>query len=299
MPQTNADRLLNRISALHKSLQLDEGGHISKMERDLMLNYLREFYEIYASGTVAPPAPRSSREAIMETPVKPAPVVTPPAPPVAPSPPPASSAPPASVVAPPSVGVPPTPPPPAPDSMVSRSAEPEVKYQPAPATPSQPVHRAPDPVVQRPVAPEPVARVTPPPAPKPAPKPAPAAVQKAPDYKILLEEEPSVPQTPTHAEDPEVAALFEDNGVTSRFGRQPISDLTRALSINNRILFTRDLFGGDNTLLNTTMEQLNASGSMREARPLVNSLIRRFGWTEENKQESAREFIELIRRRYV
>ena len=102
-----------------------------------------------------------------------------------------------------------------------------------------------------------------------------------------------------YAGDKELEALLEDQGTTSRFGRQPISDLTRCLSINNRILFTRDLFGGDNDLLNTTMQQLNAAGDMREARPLVSSLARRFSWPDEGKQESAKEFIELIRRRYV
>ena len=119
MPQTNADRLLNRITALHKSLQLDEGGHVSKMERDLMLNYLREFYEIYASGTIAPPAAKASPETIVETPK---PSAAPPPPPT-PAAPPEPAGPPASVVAPPAVSVPPTPPRPASDSSFSQPAE--------------------------------------------------------------------------------------------------------------------------------------------------------------------------------
>ena len=215
----NADRLLNRITALHKSLQLAD-GKASAMERDLMLGYLREFYEIYAHPVADQPA---------STPQPAAPVAAPSPPPTPPSP-------------------LPTPPP-----------------APAPPPPA-PAAAAPPPPAPQPVAP------TPPPAPAP------------------------VVQTSTS---PEVAQLFAEDETASPFGRQPVRDLTKALTINNRVLFTRDLFGGDNELLNTTLRTLNTSGSFPAARPVLESLVRRFKWTEEDKQETAREFIELVRRRYA
>jgi len=65
MPQSPSDRLINRITALHRSLQLDEGGKLSTMERDLMLGYLRELYEIYATHQegkpYTPPPGRSAK----------------------------------------------------------------------------------------------------------------------------------------------------------------------------------------------------------------------------------------------
>ncbi|MEM9258554.1 MAG: hypothetical protein AAGA62_02840 [Bacteroidota bacterium] len=227
MPQPSADRLISRITALHKSLQLDAGGKLSAMERDLMLGYLRELYEIYAQPEEAP---------------KPAPAPPPPKPAPAPPPPPPQPA--------------PTPPPP--------------------------------PVVQ---APEPVA---PPPAPKPAPappKPTPAPTPPP----------PAPSPAPAASSSPEIAALFTDDGAaaTSRFGRQPLSDLTKGLGINSRILFAKDLFGNDNDLLNTTLRTLNASGSMAAAQPVLESLARRYNWTDAEKVETAEEFIELVRRRYT
>lgn len=87
--------------------------------------------------------------------------------------------------------------------------------------------------------------------------------------------------------------------MASPFGRQPVSDLTRALTINNRVLFSKDLFGDDNELLNTTLRTLNSSGSIAAAQPVMASLARRFEWAEESKKETAREFIELVRRRYA
>ena len=94
-------------------------------------------------------------------------------------------------------------------------------------------------------------------------------------------------------------ALFADDGATGRFGRQPLATLSKGLTINNRVLFTRDLFGGDGELLNTSVRTLNDSGSFAAARPVLESLARRFDWDEEERRETAREFIELVRRRYA
>lgn len=230
MPQSPADRLINRITALHRSLQLDDGGKLSTMERDLMLGYLRELYEIYASHQEGKPyAPPPV--APVPAPAKPVEVPTPPKP--------------APVPAPPVVNTPPPPP------------------------------VAPPPVTPPPVAPIPVA---PPPV---APPPAAAAA-------------------PTlSASSPAVRALFVDDAPASRFGRQPLSDLAKGLTINTRILFTRDLFGGDGDLLNTSVNTLNSIGSFAAAQSVMENLARRFEWQEEGKVETAREFIELVRRRYV
>lgn len=222
MPQSSADRLISRINALHKSLQLDAGGKLSAMERDLMLGYLRELYEIYAN-------PEATNKPAAVPPPKPAPA--------------------------------PAPPPPAP--------------KPAPAPPPPPVVKAPEPVAPPPPKPQP--------APAPPPKPAPS------------------PTYVSTNSSPEIVALFADDGAsaTSRFGRQPLKDLTKGLGINSRILFTKDLFGDDNDLLNTTLRTLNTSGSMMAAQPVLESLARRYNWTEAEKVETAQEFIELVRRRFA
>jgi len=227
MSSPSAERLISRINALHKSLQLDEGAKPSAMERDLMLGYLRELYELYAHGIDRSVAPSRAASA--------------PATPPAPAPAPILSAP--STAAP---------------------------VAPRPVIPLTP---APEASVPRPVpAPAPA---PPPPAPAPAPRPAPAPASS------------------------NLKELFAEDGIASPFGRQSVRDLTKALTINNRVLFSRDLFGGDNELLNTSLRTLNDSGAMAAARPVLESLARRFEWPEEAKKETAREFIELVRRRYA
>ncbi|NJC26693.1 hypothetical protein [Neolewinella antarctica] len=296
MPQTNADRLLRRITALHKSLHLEEGGHVTSMERDLMLNYLRDLHEIYASGSVASPVPGSDK-LTFATPLTPAKNhrADQPLPPPAPKLVPQTPAVPASVTAPPKVSVPPQPP------QIQHRPAYNVHTQPtetpAPAPAPREMERAPSAPSTTPV----VAQTSDASAPNIASSSsAPAVVS----FAKVAESTPT-PTRPAQAAattkdgDKKLKVLFESRGPTSRFGRQPISDLTRALSINNRILFSRDLFGNDNEMLNTTLAQLNTCQDLADAKPLVTSLARRFNWTEEKRMETAQEFIEIVRRRYV
>jgi hypothetical protein len=127
--------LLDKINSLYQNISID--GEISTIERDLMLSYVRQFYEsiLDASETkpIVPPAPK----------VAPAPVVV-----VAPPPPPVVvevTPPPIEVVEPIKVVPPPPPielivtPPPAPKVVVEVAA---------PAPPPKPVVEKP--VVERP-----------------------------------------------------------------------------------------------------------------------------------------------------
>ena len=214
MNSPQADRLLSRITALHKSLQLDPDQAPSALERDLMLGYLRELYDCYREAGAAPASPPPPKRAAAPPP--PAPTPTPP-----PAPPPSS---------PPPVPRAPVPPPPAPSLTAN------------------------------------VATVAPSPA--------------SPEIEELLAEQSGA-------------------DLAARLGRQPISDLTRALTINNRVQFARDLFGGNTELLNTVLRDLNARGSMAAARPVIVDLAQRHDWADDGRRAAAREFIELVRRRYA
>lgn len=101
MSFSQAEILLGKIIALHKSMRLDDES-ISTIERDLMLDHLRKLYDIYlninlekgkksATGTAATAAgPPPPPEAVNRPPVPPPPVSAPPPPPpvVIPPPPP-------------------------------------------------------------------------------------------------------------------------------------------------------------------------------------------------------------------
>ena len=101
---------------------------------------------------------------------------------------------------------------------------------------------------------------------------------------------------------PELAALFESEVISElsdKLSRSPISDLTKCMGINERIFTVNELFGGDTTTFNTTMQELDKLNSLEQARDyLVNSIAVEQNWGSDSKLKKASNFIKLISRRY-
>ena len=255
MAQTQADKLLSRITALHRSLRLEDADDTpSALERDLMLGYLRDLYAIYLavdpqSAATPPktapdpvPMPREVPEPAPTPPPTPAPRPDPPARPTVPAPEPERPAP---------------------------ASPPEVPDAPVPPPPSPPVAQH-------------TARIDP----RYDDRPAPAPPQPSPAANVS----------------PKVAALFQEADDSASIGNRLVShrvtDLNRSLSINNRVLFSKKLFRS-NDELNEALKALNLKGSMDNAKPMLMDLAQQHHWAEEERQETAREFIDLVRRRYA
>lgn len=219
-----ANLLLEKINGLHKSISLDE-GEVSSIERDLMMSYVRQFYEAYMDAETTPVSKPVKKATARPKPApapKPAPVIVEKAPP------------------PPPVVVQPTPPPPP----------------------------APKPVVVVPPPPPPVVAA-------PAPQPSKAS--------------------------PAIEALFGHKAATElseKLSQQNISDLTKALSINDKLLYSNELFGRDMSGMNTILGQLNKLSSIDEAKTALIDVAERNNWADGEKAEVAQSFIKLIRRRY-
>jgi chemotaxis protein histidine kinase CheA len=78
------------------------------------------------------------------------------------------------------------------------------------------------------------------------------------------------------------------------FSAPPIADLKKAMGINDRFFFQRELFGGSADVMNQTLEQLNEMQGVNEAQ---NFLLANFNWDPEN--EAVLSFMELVERRYL
>ncbi|MGB3800472.1 MAG: hypothetical protein WA952_11720, partial [Lewinella sp.] len=196
----------------------------------------------------------------------------------------------------------------------ARSAPPPPKRETPVTPPEPPKPTTPPPAPPKPkepevpaTRPEPAAPSTPPELPD-APVPPPAAPPVAehtaridPKYDDRPAPNPPKP-APTTNNSAEVEALFHEtdngNGLGNRLGRQRVADLTRALSINNRVLFANKLFNG-NEELNDALKSLNLKGSMANAKPMLVDLAQQHRWSTEEREETAREFIDLVRRRYA
>jgi hypothetical protein len=175
------------------------------------------------------------------------------------------------------------------------------------------------PPLPRPAAPEPVAtpeKVTAPSTPASAPPPPPPVAPPAPSISEVVKnanplpqvkpQAPAVSPTPPPsfpAPSPEAEALFEYKQaveLSEKLSELPISDLRKAIGLNDKLLLTRELFGGDNEAFEKTIGALNSFSSMEQAKAfLLEHCVMRYRWTDKKRIETAKKFIKLVRRRYA
>lgn len=88
------------------------------------------------------------------------------------------------------------------------------------------------------------------------------------------------------------AAEGAKKGEPSRDGRL-VSDLRKAIGLNDRFRFRHYLFAGSDELMMQTIDELNAMGGYAEALEYVR---KRFGWDEEDAE--VQYFLDLLQRRF-
>lgn len=150
-----------------------------------------------------------------------------------------------------------------------------------------------EPIIAR--APEPLKKETPAPAPPPEP-----VVAK-------VEEPISLPKPPQQNAainySAETLALFEFKApkeLSEKLSETPIADLKKAFSLNDRLLMTRELFGGDAKALENTVSTLQNLTSFEDAKSfLIQFCAEQFDWSNKNRVEPARHFIKIVRRRFA
>lgn len=164
---------------------------------------------------------------------------------------------------------------------------PPPKYQAPEVNPPTPKYANPEPKpASRPyTAPQPEPR--PRHEPKPAPKPEPQRV---------------VPPTPsTRADQSQFAPLFEvenSNELAQKLRNSPINDLNQAFTINDRLLFTNELFSKDQQSFQRSLGLLNNYQRFDEAKFYLCDLASQYSWMTKGRLETAKDFIKTIRRRY-
>jgi hypothetical protein len=134
----------------------------------------------------------------------------------------------------------------------------------------------------------------PPPAPKPAPAPEPTP---APEQKA--------PPAPTPPEEVKgsaaIEALFrikEAKELSEKLSQQEVKDLTKALSINDKLLYANELFGRDMSAMTQVLQQLNGLSNLTEAKSILIPIAEKFDWSEDEREDVAQSFIKLVRRKY-
>lgn len=122
-----------------------------------------------------------------------------------------------------------------------------------------------------------------------------AAASSSTDTKIASPAAPSGFST-------EMTELFEVNAVnelSDKLSSAPITDLTKAMGINERIFTVNELFGGNQNEFTTLMTAINGLGTYDEAKAVVmKSAASKYDWDSPGKQKKARTLIKLIQRRF-
>lgn len=129
-------------------------------------------------------------------------------------------------------------------------------------------------------------------------------VEPAPEPEPVVEPQPEIPATPEIPETPITPVTPEPQPEpapqpeaprapqqTSLFGAA-VTDIRQAVSIGDRFLFQRELFGGNAEKLQQTLTELNALHSFDEAV----AFIERFGWDRQSPTYEL--FTNVLRRRF-
>ncbi len=87
-------------------------------------------------------------------------------------------------------------------------------------------------------------------------------------------------------------------GRTDELGLKPVSDLKLAITLNDKLLYVKDLFNGYNLAYSEAIEILNRFNTFEEAmRFLKTNYIAKNNW--DSKQATTEKFYALLKRRYT
>ena len=95
-----------------------------------------------------------------------------------------------------------------------------------------------------------------------------------------------------------MSAQLNKGGVSDQPAGQPVSDLKHAISLNDKLLYIKDLFNGYNLSYSEAIEILNRLGSFEDAeRFLSKNYVAKNNW--ESKADTAAKFYAVLKRRYL
>ena len=226
MDKEKARVLIHKINALYKNIDANTPG-VSPLERDLMLSYLRQFYETIALSQSQPKATQSEVQPIIEVP-------------------PLKEEQPIKEV----------------QSLKEEKRETGLLGRERGVGNFEPETKTPEPVVHE-----------------------------------------MIPQPVEPASDSELAHLFiwqEPSNLAERLASQAISNLSfSTFSMNERLLYTNDLFGKNNAEMEEAIKMLNNFTHFDQAKVFLLNIGRQHDWQKEERKEAAKSFINTVRRRFL
>ena len=226
MDKEKARVLIHKINALYKNIDANTPG-VSPLERDLMLSYLRQFYETIALSQSQAKAPLNEVQPVLEVP-------------------PLKEEQPIKEV----------------QSLNEEKRETGLLGRERGVANFEPEKKVHEPVVL-PVTPQPVEPLS----------------------------------------DNELAHLFiwqEPSNLAERLASQAITNLSfSTFSMNERLLYTNDLFGKNSAEMEEAVKMLNNFTHFDQAKEFLLNIGRQHDWLKEERKDAAKSFINTVRRRFL
>lgn len=115
----------------------------------------------------------------------------------------------------------------------------------------------------------------------------------APVQEVQPKEEPKVDIKPTIQPVRQASVSKSASSADTINYGTPVSDIRKAVGINDRFLYQRELFGGDAQRLNQALDAINACSTYEEA----HATLKAFGWDETDATVEA--FLKAVHRRFL
>ena len=88
----------------------------------------------------------------------------------------------------------------------------------------------------------------------------------------------------------------EDHSISSQYQRAKVGDLTKAISINDKFIYIKELFHNRGEDFSAAIHQLNQCQNMEEAFNCLDELKKKYFW--DSKSDAYLSFCDLLRRKY-
>ena len=97
----------------------------------------------------------------------------------------------------------------------------------------------------------------------------------------------------------EIFSFSTARELSEKLSALPISDIKKAMGLNERIVTVNELFGGDQSSFDTALTALNQLRSYEEAKDyLIRNVAGRYQWSSKDRKAKAKEFAKLVKRRF-
>jgi hypothetical protein len=139
--------------------------------------------------------------------------------------------------------------------------------------------------------------------PKPVEKPVPPAPTRVEVVVETPEPEPAPQPAPSRSmsSNRKIQALFvlpEAREISEKLARSPLTDIKKGMNLNDRLQWPAALFGGDKSLFDQVVEQVNQSNSYDDAKAFLSEYAETYDWANAQKDDIAHDFIVLVGRRF-